>query len=324
MKPRPGEALELLIDDTRIAKRARKIACLQKIWDYKQQRFVIGHIVVVGAIRFRGVVFPWRVVLWRPKAAAGTASRKFTEIAAAMIASLPPGWGMKVRVMFDAFSLCPLVVNACEKQGYTWFSVAARNRRFRRDRGRRASIGQLASGWLRHSGHNVHMPRARGVARMRLTLVRGHLSRIGNVRIVISKRIGDPWKNVVAFVTNERGLEARKIVSIYEGRWAIEILFKELRNDLGRCEYQVLEERAMVRHLHLCALSHLRLTHHAMAGVGAQARKANQHVALEPMSQRLDALRTEVRRDQVHRVLRGKKHRRLRMKIERYFLKAAA
>ena len=35
MKPRRGEVLELLIDDTRIAKRGKKMACLSKIYDHK-------------------------------------------------------------------------------------------------------------------------------------------------------------------------------------------------------------------------------------------------------------------------------------------------
>jgi len=70
MRPRRGETIELLIDDTRVAKRARRMAALQKIWDHSHQRFVRGHIWVVAAIRFRGVVLPWRIELWKPRRAA--------------------------------------------------------------------------------------------------------------------------------------------------------------------------------------------------------------------------------------------------------------
>src|SRR4051794_30374490 len=45
MRPRSGEALYLIIDDHRIAKRGRKMHGVSKIWDHKQQRFVHGHIV---------------------------------------------------------------------------------------------------------------------------------------------------------------------------------------------------------------------------------------------------------------------------------------
>jgi SRSO17 transposase len=322
MKPRPGELVELLIDDTRIAKRGKRMACLSKIYDYKHQRYAVGHIVVVAAIRFRGVVLPWRIDLWRPRKDAGHTYRKWTEIAAEMIRSMPAPKGLKVRVLFDALYLCPMVTKACEERGFTWFSTAQRNRKFTRDRGCRKNIGQLAVGWLRHLGRNVRLPRARGWAWMRIAKVDGQLSKIGRVRMVISKRVRDPFRNLIAIVTNETGLDARKIISIYENRWSVEILFKELRNDLGLGEYQVLDEQAIVRHLHLCALAHLMLTHHAMEGVGAQARKANCEVLLPPMSSRLEDLRTEIRRDQLRRLFRGTKYRRLRMKVEPYLMAA--
>jgi len=322
MRPRRGEELQLIIDDTRILKRAKRMACLSMIYDYKTQRHGRGHIVVLAAVRFRGVTMPWRIELWRPKKVAGRTYRKFTEIAAAMIREMPTPPGLRVRVLFDSAYLCPLVAHACQSRGFRWFSVAQRSRKFSRQGRRHRALTEVAPGWIRH-GQTVRMRRARRWASMRIAKVDGHLSRIGKVSLVASKRVGDRWKNLVVFATDECRLSAKAIVSIYECRWAIEILFKELRTDLGLGDYQVLQEDAIVRHLHLCCLSHLMLTHHAMDGVGAQARKANVEVALPPMSMRLEALRTEIRRDQMRRLLRGKRNRRLRMKIEPYFMAAA-
>ena len=320
MKPRPGETIDVIIDDTRIAKRGKQMACVQKIWDHKQQRFVRGHIVVVAAIRFRGVVLPWRIVLWKPRAVAGRGYRTSTAIAAEMIGQFAPPAGLKVRVLFDAFYLCPLVTHACESRGFCWFSVAARNRLFTREGGRGRRIGDAAPGWVRHLGKIVHMPRSRGRATLRIAQVNGHLSRIGRVRLVVSKRPRDPWRNLTAFATNACGLNARTIVSVYEGRWTIEVLFKELRTDLGFGDYQVMDERAI--DTFTSALAHQLLTHHAMDGLGAQARKANMQVALPPLSQRLDALRLSIRRDQLHRLLRGSRFHRVRAKLEPYLLAA--
>jgi len=335
MRPRRGETIELLIDDTRVAKRARRMAALQKIWDHSHQRFVRGHIWVVAAIRFRGVVLPWRIELWKPRRAARRGEyRKTTDIAAEIIATFELPWRLKVRVLFDAFYLCPQVAKTCQDQGFFWFSVAARNRSFRRDGGRQAKLGALAPGWLRHGARCVRMPRARGYAKMRIASVDGHLSRIGRVRLVAGKRPRDPWRNLVIFATNAR-MDARQIVTVYERRWDIEVMFKELRSDLGLGDYQMLDERAIVRHVHLCgdpnrhpvrlgtpALAHLLLTRHAMEGVGAQARKANQEVALPPMSIRRESLRTAIRRDQIRRLVGGRRHRTLRRKLEPYLLAA--
>jgi hypothetical protein len=206
-------------------------------------------------------------------------------------------------------------------RGFSYFSVAAKNRCFRRDgeRGRGRQIGSLAPGLIRHRGRHVRMKRSRGTAKLRITATDGHLSRIGRVRMVLSKRPGERWRTTVAIVTNETGLTARQIVSVYELRWNIEVLFKELAVDLGLGDYQVLSEDGILKHLHLCCLAHLALTHHAMNGVGAQARKANTTVHLPTMNQRLENLRSDIRREQIRKLFRPEgAHRRMRQKVEQY------
>ena len=147
--PRPGEVIELILDDHRIAKRGKKMDRLSKIWDHKEQKFVHGHIVLFAAVCFRGVVMPLRLHLWKPKGQSGPRYRKLTDLAAAMIREFEIPAELKVRVLFDAFYLSPVVVRACEKRGFAWFSVAAKNRCFRRD-GKRA--GAARSGlWRRGS-----------------------------------------------------------------------------------------------------------------------------------------------------------------------------
>ena len=239
MRPKAGEVVHLILDDNRIAKRGRKMGYVSKIWDHKQQRFVRGHIALFAAVAFRGVVLPWKVELWKPKGHPGPRYRKLTDMAAAMVkafaAAAPEG--VKVRVLFDAFYLCPQVARACENNGFTFFSVAARNRTFTTDAGKRRckrkSIARLMPGLIRHKGRRVRMKRSRGHATLRIASADGHLSRIGRVRMVVSKRPRGPWKKCIAIVTSETGLRPRQVVAIYETRWLIEVLFKELRQDLG-------------------------------------------------------------------------------------------
>jgi transposase len=102
--------------------------------------------------------------------------------------------------------------------------------------------------------------------------------------MVISKRPRGPWKKCIAIVTSESGLRPRQIVAIYETRWLIEVLFKELRQDLGLGDYQMIAEDGIVAHLHVCCLAHLMLTHQSLRGLGAQATKANHQVTLPPMN----------------------------------------
>lgn len=323
LRPRPGEVLSLIVDDSRMLKRGKKMGLLSKIWDHKEQKFGRGHIALCGALEFRGVVLPWRMELWKPKKDTGAKDYvKLTDMAAAMIAAFTAPPGVRVRVLFDAFYLCPSVTKACEKQGFTWFSVASKNRTFT-SADKRRKIGQFARGRLRHQGRSARMERSgkRRVS-LRITACDGHLARIGQVRMVLSKRPRDRWKNLVAIVTNETGLTDRQIVAIYERRWSIEVLFKELKEQLGLGDYQVISQEAILKHLHLVCLAHLLLTHHAMEGVGAKARMAKTVVPLPTMKHRLETLRREIKTEQIQRFFRRKTHAKMFQKLKTYLLAA--
>ena len=320
MEPRPGEVAYLILDDTRIPKRGRRMGYVSKIWDHKQQRFVRGRVALTAALLFRGVVLPWRVELWKPKGLPGPPRyRKLTDMAAAMVRAFDPPAGVKVRVLFDAFYLCPTVTRACAGKGFTFFSVAARNRALTTGEGRRKrrrSIAGLMPGLIRHRGKGVRMRRTRGkAATLRLASADGHLSRVGRVRMVVSKRPRGAWKKCIAVVTDETGLRPRQVVAIYELRWSIEVLFKELRQDLGLGDYQMIAEEGILKHLHVCCLAHLLLTHQCLEGLGAKARKANKQVELPPMSQRLRTLRTRIAQDRIDRLVKGAAHEKLRQEI---------
>lgn len=322
MKPRRGETLYLVIDDTRIVKRGKKMEGTSKLWDHAHQCFAHGHTVVMAAVVFRGVVLPWRLEMWLAKRWAGAKYRKLTQIAADLIREFTPPGGLKVRVLFDAFYLCAAVVRACQSRKFSWFSVASQGRNFIRPGGKRRRIKAWAPGVLRYHGRRVRLRRARGWRWMRIAAMDGKLSKIGTVRMVLCKRHRHPWKTTVAVVTNETKLEDRAIVAVYEKRWHIEVLFKELRGSLGLGDYQVISRRAIVRHLHLCCLAHLMLTHHSLEAVGAQARKANTELALPAMNRRLEALREAIRRDHVQRFVRTIKDPHLRRRIQQYLLAA--
>jgi SRSO17 transposase len=319
LKPRPGETIELILDDHRIAKRGRKMERLSKIWDHKDQKFVHGHIVLFAAICFRGVVMPLRLHLWKPKGQSGPRYRKLTDLAAQMVREFEVPRGLKVRVLFDAFYLSPVVVKACQEREFKWFSVASKNRCFRREgeKGRGRQIGKLAPGVLRYHGKGVRMKRSRGWASLRIAQLDGHLSRIGQVRMVISKRPHETWKSTIAIVTNCTGMDARAIVAAYERRWNIEVMFKELEQSLGLGDYQMLHERAIVNHLHLICLAHLMLTHHAIKGIGEKAIESNKEVRLPSVEQRIESLRKAHRDERIRKLFRkGSLHERYRKKLD--------
>jgi hypothetical protein len=67
-----------------------------------------------------------------------------------------------------------------------------------------------------------------------------HLRHLGDVTVVLTKKgrnVGP--KNTKLLVTNLLELTVRQVIDIYQRRWAVEILFKELKSGLRLGEYQV-------------------------------------------------------------------------------------
>jgi len=113
-----------------------------------------------------------------------------------------------------------------------------------------------------------------------------------------------------------------QMVSIYEMRWLLEVLFQGLHRDLGLGDYQMLHREAILAHLHLCCLAHLLLTHRCLAAIGAQATKAFQQVNLPTMNQRLATLRAQIARDRIRELVPGAKHEKLRQTLCDHLLAA--
>ncbi len=301
------DVIHLVIDDTRIVKRGRKMDDVSKLWDHTHQQFAHGHTVVTAAVHVRGITLPWRFVVWQAKCWAGKAYRKPTEIAADLVRDFQPPKDVTVRVLFDAYYLCPTVTKACDSRGFLWYSVSMKNRRLTRTgRGKSGLLKQLGPGILKHRGQKIRMKRDRGWRSMRIAAVDGQLKSIGAVRIVFSKRPRDSWRNLLAVATNDTGHSARQIIEIYERRWSIEVLFKELRG-LGLGQYQMLCRNGIHRHLVLIGLAHLTLTRHALQRLDAPARK-QKRIPLPRCQERLADFRHSVRHDQIQALTNRIRH----------------
>jgi hypothetical protein len=75
------------------------------------------------------------------------------------------------------------------------------------------------------------------------------LRHVGDVTVVLTKK----WRNVgpkrtKILVTNLPGATARQVLAIYQRRWAIELLFKELKSGVGLGEHQVTKDETRVEH----------------------------------------------------------------------------
>jgi transposase len=73
------------------------------------------------------------------------------------------------------------------------------------------------------------------------------LRHAGDVTIVLTKKGRNTGpKNTKILVTNLPGVTARQVISVYQRRWSVEIIFKELKSALGLGEHQVTKDEKRV------------------------------------------------------------------------------
>lgn len=75
------------------------------------------------------------------------------------------------------------------------------------------------------------------------------LRHVGDVTVVLSKKgrnVGP--KKTKILVTNIPGVTARQVIAIYQRRWPIEIMFRELKSGVGLGEHQITKDPKRVEH----------------------------------------------------------------------------
>jgi hypothetical protein len=99
------------------------------------------------------------------------------------------------------------------------------------------------------------------------------VGKVGRVRLILSRKNGE--RKVVGLVTNEPKRTARQIIGTYADRWAIEVCFRDMKQNLGLGQYQNLSYEAAVTHLHLVCFAYALLTHLRIQRTGAKGHETN-------------------------------------------------
>jgi len=288
--------LFFIVDDTQTLKRAKKMAAVGKLHHHATGKYGNGHTIVKVCLYYRGVTIPWGAWLYVKKehtAKLKIPFQKLTELAAEAIrnASLPGKF--RVTVLFDAFYLCPAVVNACQGRKWHYIGVGKANRWFQVGAVKR-KLGKYGRNVLHNSGQWCRITGLRKTKTYRLAERMGELGKLGTVKIVFSRRKGEA--KPIALVTDDLSVSMKTLVAGYLKRWSIELLIKDEKQHLGLADYRVLRYRAVVRHLHLVDAAYACLTH---VGLKAQRAQGQNHhtkkvLRLESISQLKDRMRRMV------------------------------
>jgi hypothetical protein len=322
---RAGELVHLILDDTQQRKRAKQMAAVSKLFLHAEKVYATGHTIVGCALLYRGVVIPYAVRLWaneefcaqsqKPGAAdAPVEFQKITAIAAQMVADFSLPGKLKVIVLFDAYYLCPVVTRACEAQKFGYVGVAKRNRNFfphGRDRDKR-KVGRYGANVLAKDGRQVSVEGKKH----RLAERVGRLSRLGQVKLVFSRRPGE--RGWIAMATNQLRWGMKTVLTHYLKRWGIEVFWKTSKQNLGLGDYQFLRYRAVERYLHLVLIAHLLLTHLGITAPDAQANQKDKHkeLPLPSVPQLQQNLRALLLNAVLRNMERGSQQRRITQKLK--------
>lgn len=291
LKPEAGETIELVIDDSKKAKRGQDMDALSWLHDPSTGRSIQGHQYVTGILRFRGHTIPWGIRLYVKKEdrrKLGVKFQKSTELAAALIREFDPPTGVMVRVLFDNFYLCPVVAKACETKGFTFISTLKSNRNLYRS-GRKLKAGRYGKRYFSRHGRGK-LAEGKNGARYRYHDAGWlEVSELGSCHVIFSRR--KDKDGTLGIVTNDKTISARGMIETYGERWNIEVFFKDGKQLLGLGQYQNRSYRAAVIHLHLVCFAYALLTHIAITRGCAQGKHKRKTAALST-----NALQHELRR----------------------------
>jgi len=293
LHPQPGETLDLILDDSKKRKRGKAMQGVCWMKDPVFNCSIRGHQYVTAVLSFRGYTIPFGLRLYLKKEHCrplGQTFQKTTQLAAELIGEFTPPQGVQVKVLFDSFYLCPVVVKACRAKGFHFVSTLKSNRNLFKD-GHKLKAGSYG-GRLFRSGAKQSLCIRKDHGPVRYTYVDAgsmKVSSLGSLHVIFSRKQGEP--KVLGLVTDDPKLSARQIILAYDHRWQIEVFFKDGKQLLGLGQYQNLSLEAAVNHLHLVCLAYALLTHIAiMDGKSAQGRQKG-HARLSTAD-----LQNEVRR----------------------------
>ena len=238
--PKDG-VLHLLFDTTRTEKTGVQQPLAYPTKTGKFDPFIFGHTVLLLVVQWGQFRVPLKVRVLDPKIK-GHQNILVRELLTQFV---PPVWCQRVCVAADAGFAAKATLQQLAARGY--FYTFALPRTWKTADGRHLSnIARHTNKRCYHRGAS-YKPDGR---RRDCWTVREEikLTALGDVTLVISKRrFNDPPRNIKFLVTNLPGASTGTILSYYARRWAVEVMFKELKSGLHPGQMQVTKKEERIQ-----------------------------------------------------------------------------
>jgi hypothetical protein len=243
--PPEDKVIYVAADGSKKDKRGKKNPVVQKGRINKHEAFFFGIKFVILMVQWDAYRIPvdFRIILKKNDPEYKRENYLFRE----MLKNFkPPEWAKCIIVTADSaygsIDNMKLIKKLDRSDANrVWGFVIAIARTWKMENGK--SISNFVKHTTYKSFQKTWIPRlvnGRGRKTFWVFRKRARLCHIGDVTIVLSKKgrnVGP--KNTKILVTNLVNLTARQVISVYQRRWPIEILFKELKSGLGLGEHQV-------------------------------------------------------------------------------------
>jgi DDE superfamily endonuclease len=211
----------------------------------------------------------------------------------------PPFPERGVFVLFDSWYLNQEIVRAARSRGFDWCSTLKRNRALTLvdlslETGEvRAEWGLSVGEWLdqlaQAGPEPGRLPFAKaalgsgwetvtvGGRTYRVLAYRGRLNGIGLVQIVVAQeRLRDGrWSACVPLVTNRLDLSVVEVLVVHQERWQVEVLIRDLKQNLGLTDCMLERLEGTVRHWLLALVSQALLMLLRLRAAAGEVRTAN-------------------------------------------------
>lgn len=172
-------------------------------------------------------------------------------------------------VLFDSWYFNRRLVSCIEKKGFNWITKAKSNNLMCLH-GSWYTVDELVKLIPACKYRETEYINSRGDREIYYTYsFTAKVKHIGGpYKVVISKLgwEGTDMKEISVFVSNHTGLSASEVLRRYKGRWEIECVFRELKDNFYFDHYQVRSMTAITRHWHLCFLAYTFLIRYELTG----------------------------------------------------------
>ena len=245
LPPPKNEIIYLIVDSSKKEKRGQKNPVAQKLRIRKKNFFGIRFVVLMLSWDVYRIPVDFEIILPKTDPNYKKENVLFLEMLERFTA---PSWAKQIIVIGDTAFASKANINAIKARNKAalqtkkpgWGFVFAIAKTWNQENGK--SLKNLATCLPKLRYKKREISALTGERRKSFWVYRKQtrLNSIGDVTIFLSKkRLNTGPKNTKMIVTNLKELTDEQVLDIYQRRWPVEILFKELKTGLGLGEQQV-------------------------------------------------------------------------------------